>query len=187
MRWTLLITGYVVIALLTIYAQTLDLLPPLPIAAALVATGLAAHARHDTSNDGFWVFNHQLWLGALLALAGATLFAVGASIIVETLKYLFDIRPASWMHEKIWIVAMGLITPVTWLTLVPHEFNLRLTQTEQEFTSRALAILVGYILVPLLLVYTAILYAYGIKILIDGDLPKWRLGWMVLCYGALVH
>jgi hypothetical protein len=40
------------------------------------------------------------------------------------------------------------------------------------------------VLVPLLLGYAVILHAYTIKILIEWNLPKGRLGWMVVSYGT---
>jgi hypothetical protein len=47
---------------------------------------------------------------------------------------------------------------------------------------RAAAALVKFVLVPLLLVYTAILYAYAIKIALARELPKGTLGGMVVGY-----
>ncbi len=51
-----------------------------------------------------------------------------------------------------------------------------------EFTVRAVANLVKFVLVPLLLVYTAILYAYAVKIGVERTLPKGTLGSMVVGY-----
>jgi len=184
-RWGVLVAGFIAIALLVVYARTIELFPPLILAAAVLATGVAAHLRMDASNDGLWVFNHQLWLGAALAFVGASLFAAGVSAIIETLRYLFDLGLPRSLHAKIWIIAMGLIGPLNWLTLVPREFDQPLSSTSEEFTARAISILVNYILVPLLLIYTIILYVYAGKILLDGVLPKGRLGWMVLGYGAI--
>ena len=47
---------------------------------------------------------------------------------------------------------------------------------------RAAAALVKFVLVPLLLVYTAILYAYAVKIAFAWELPKGTLGGMVVGY-----
>ena len=47
---------------------------------------------------------------------------------------------------------------------------------------RAIAALVKFVLVPLLLVYTATLYAYAIKMVLAWELPKGTLGAMVVGY-----
>ena len=47
-------------------------------------------------------------------------------------------------------------------------------EEESEFTFRATAALVKFVLVPLLLVYTTILYAYAVEIALAWDLPKAR-------------
>jgi hypothetical protein len=51
-----------------------------------------------------------------------------------------------------------------------------------EFTTRAVATLVKFVLVSLPLVYIAILYAYAIKIGLAGVLPKGTLGSLMVGY-----
>jgi Domain of unknown function (DUF4153) len=50
------------------------------------------------------------------------------------------------------------------------------SEQQTGFTTRAVASIMKFLLVPLLLVYTAILYAYAIKIGLEGTLPKGTLG-----------
>ena len=182
------LAGFVIVALLFAQPVLFALQPQLIFLSAGISVGLAAYVRvKDASNAAFWQFNHHLWLGAGLSLVGALLFAGGLSLIVETLELLFEVDFPGSTHEKIWTVAFGLIAPLNWLSLTPKDFTETAHEGEQEeFTSRAVAVIVKYILAPLLLVYTAILYAYAVKIAIDGMLPKGRLGPMVLAYGALM-
>lgn len=152
-------------------------------AALILAVGLAGYAAAPERNGAFWLFNHRLWLAALLALVGAALFGAGLSIILESLNFLFNIGlPTRW-HEHIWTIALGFFAPVSWLALAPAKFGERVSEGEQtEFTTRAVASLVKYVLVPLLLVYTAILYAYAVKIGLERTLPRGTLGSMVVGY-----
>ncbi|MDA7949011.1 MAG: DUF4153 domain-containing protein [Hyphomicrobiaceae bacterium] len=182
------LAGFAVVALFFAQPVLFALQPQLVFLSAGISVGLAAYVRvKDASNAAFWQFNHHLWLGAGLSLVGALLFAGGLSLIVETLELLFEVDFPGSTHEKIWTVAFGLIAPLNWLSLTPQDFAETAHEGEQdEFTSRAVAVIVKYILAPLLLVYTAILYAYAVKIAIDGMLPKGRLGPMVLAYGALM-
>ncbi|MEM8744314.1 MAG: DUF4153 domain-containing protein [Pseudomonadota bacterium] len=182
------LVGFAVVAVLFTQAVLFALQPQFMFLSIAICVGLAAYMRVEaTPNAAFWQFNHHLWLGAGLSLVGALLFAGGLSLIVETLELLFELDFPGPTHEKIWTVAFGLIAPMNWLSLTPKDFGATAQEGEQEeFTSRAVAVIVKFILVPLLLVYTAILYAYAVKIAIDGVLPKGRLGPMVLAYGALM-
>lgn len=176
------IAGIVVIALLFHFRWETWLFPPLLFGSLLFAVGLAGQLRRGERNAAFWLFNHRLWLAAALGLLGAVLFGGGLSIILETLNFLFGLElPEKW-HERIWTVALGFLAPVSWLALAPRNFTDRVSGEETEFTTRAVATIVRFVLVPLLLVYTAILYAYALKIGLAGTLPKGTLGSLVVGY-----
>ena len=176
------VAGIAVIALLFHFRWEAWLFPPLLFGALLFAVGLAAQLRRGERNAAFWLFNHRLWLAAALGLIGAVMFGGGLSIILETLNFLFGLElPEKW-HERIWTVALGFLAPVSWLALAPQNFTDKISGEETEFTTRAVATIVKFVLVPLLLVYTAILYAYALKIGLAGTLPKGTLGSLVVGY-----
>ncbi len=69
---------------------------------------------------------------------------------------------------------------------MPRDFDENAVEGNRgELVVRAVTAAVAYLLVPLLLIYTAILYAYGAKIAIDGVLPKGQIAMMVLGYGGI--
>ena len=176
------IAGIAVIALLFHFKWEAWLFPPLLFGSLLFAVGLAGQLRSGERNAAFWLFNHRLWLAAALGLIGAVLFGGGLSIILETLNFLFGLELPQIWHERIWTVALGFLAPVSWLALAPQNFTDRISGEETEFTTRAVATIVKFVLVPLLLVYTAILYAYALKIELAGTLPKGTLGSLVVGY-----
>ena len=150
---------------------------------SLILVGLAGHLGRGESNATFWLFNHRLWLGALLALVGAGLFAAGLVAIIETLNLLFGIVLPAHSQEHILTVSLCFVAPVSFLAFAPRSFTDPITAREEgDFTMRAAAALVKFVLVPLLLVYTAILYAYAVKIALAWELPKGTLGGMVVGY-----
>ena len=80
-------------------------------------------------------------------------------------------------------MCLGFVAPVSFLAFAPRRFADPITESEQQdFTMRAAAALVKFVAVPLLLVYTAILYAYAAKIALAWELPKGTLGAMVVGY-----
>ncbi|MEZ5849630.1 MAG: DUF4153 domain-containing protein [Hyphomicrobiaceae bacterium] len=181
----LALSGAAVLAALVLAGPRLDLTWGLAIAALALGVGLAAQTGREPHNGAFWLFNHNLWLGCATSLIGAILFGGGISAILGSLQYLFGLKIPVSMHEKVWIVALTLVAPIYWMSLIPRDLDAAVVQGEQnEFASRSIAVLVQFILVPLLLVYATILHVYAVKIGIEQTLPKGRLGALTLSYGA---
>jgi hypothetical protein len=182
-RVVLWIAGIAAIAALFYFYWEIWLSPHLLLCALLILVGLSGHLGRAESNATFWLFNHRLWLGAALALVGAGLFAAGLSAIFATLNILFALQlPPHW-QEHVLTVSLCFVAPVSFLAFAPRSLTDPITAREEgDFTMRAAAALVKFVLVPLLLVYTAILYAYAIKIALARELPKGTLGGMVVGY-----
>lgn len=154
--------------------------------ASLPVIALSAYAFGSERNPEFWQFNYRLWLGAALALACAILIGGGTSLIVLTLNILFGNVLPDIAYQTIWKIACALVFPFSWLSFIQRDPEDHVDEgLPTEFISRAAVLLASYILVPLLFVYTAVLYAYGLKIAIDGELPKGQIATMVLCYGVV--
>jgi uncharacterized protein DUF4153 len=182
-RVVLWIAGIAAIALLFYLFWEIWVSPHLLLGSLLILVGLAGYLGGRASNETFWLFNHRLWLGAALALVGAVLFAAGLVAITETLKLLFGLTPPAHAHEHIISLSLCFVAPVSFLAFAPQSFTDPITAREEgDFTMRAAAALVKFVLVPLLLVYTAILYAYAVKIVLAWELPKGTLGGMVVGY-----
>ena len=56
--------------------------------------------------------------------------------------------------------------------------------TEDQFLDRAVRLIARFILVPLLLVYAVILFAYAVQIALLWQLPEGQVGWMASAFGA---
>jgi hypothetical protein len=182
-RALLWLAGMAVLAVLFWLDQAIWLSAALLLGALALLVGIAGHLTRRETNASFWLFNHRLWLAVLLGLVAAILFGAGLSAIHETLKLLFGLDLTSRAYEYIWTISLGFVAPVSALAFAPRSFTDPITPREEaEFTLRAAAALVKFVLVPLLLVYTAILYAYAVKIALAWDLPKGMLASMVVAY-----
>lgn len=152
----------------------------------ILAVSTAGLARRDGSEDGFWNFNHQVWLNAAVALAAACIFSPGIAAILETIRYLFAAQVGGY-YGFVMAIGFGLIGPLTWLAL---SLNLdavpELGTDVTSFISRDISALTKYLLVPLLLIYAVVLHVYAAKIALGGTLPKGQIGWIVLSYSASV-
>ena len=182
-RGLLWLLGIAVLALLLWLDTAIWLNARLLVGSLILALTLAGHLGRRETNETFWLFNHRLWLGALLAGVGAGLLGAGLIAIHETIKLLFGLTLSRLAPEYILTVCFGIVAPVSFLAFAPRRFSDPITASEQhDFTMRAAAALVKFVAVPLLLVYTAILYAYAAKIALAWELPKGTLGAMVVGY-----
>lgn len=142
---------------------------------------------HGAARQGaLWLFNLRFGLAALLASVVGLLFALGLSAIVEALRVLFSLDPGGRPHEHIWLTALSLIGPLYGLSLLPRTLDEEVDIAVQKgsLLERGVSVLVNYILVPVILVYAAILHAYAVKILLDGGLPKGQIATMVSIFAV---
>jgi hypothetical protein len=123
-RLLLWLAGLAVIALLFAFAWKLWLAPFLLSAALVLLIGLAGHPARGERNSSFWLFNHRLWLGGVIALVGAVLLGAGLSGIVETLNLLFGLGLPGRLHNDIWTIALGFVAPVSWLAFAPDAWSI---------------------------------------------------------------
>lgn len=119
-------------------------------------------------------------------LYSAVLSAGLAAIIAAVNVLLFTVNSDafSYMITIVWVVFATLY----YLSLLPR-FNSemesdRANLANTEHYPKFLNILVSYILIPLISIYTLILLAYFIKILITFKWPSGQVGPMVLIYSA---
>ena len=182
-RVLLWLLGLAVLGILLWLDTAIWLSPALLLAGLTLLLTVAGHLGRGESNDNLWLFNHRLWLGALLAGVGAGLLAVGLMAIHETIKLLFGLTIPRNASEYILTISLGFVAPVSFLAFAPRSFTDPISERERsDFTMRAAAALVKFVVVPLLLVYTAILYAYAAKIVLAWELPQGTLGAMVVGY-----
>ncbi|MDB4292923.1 DUF4153 domain-containing protein [Maribacter sp.] len=122
----------------------------------LKATGMAI------IRSGF--FSGVLFLGLVLAMV-----AIDA---------LFDVRIDGKRYGQLFIFCLGIVNTWIYLSDFPKNIQQHITIT----FNKALEVFVKYILIPLVLLYLVILYAYGFKILFEWELPK---GWVSYLVTAL--
>jgi hypothetical protein len=138
----------------------------------------------DAKQGALWLFNLRLGLAVLLALIVALIFAGGLSAIIESLKFLFDVTIPWAYHEHVWVTAAALVAPIYGLSLMPARLDeeVTLADTRDTLLERGVSVLVNYVMVPIAIIYTVILHAYAVKILLSGALPKGQIGLMVTIF-----
>ncbi len=131
--------------------------------------------------NGFWQFNKSLFLRFMLSALYVFVIFIGVAIALVAITSLFPVEIDEKRYFQIWIVTVCLIQ--TWFFLAGVPKNLSLLESDQLYP-RSLSVFAQYVLLPLSAVYMAILYAYGIRILITMSWPNGWVGWLVSIFSA---
>lgn len=147
---------------------------------------IAGFLRSDAKQGALWLFNLRLGLAVVLAVIVGLIFAGGISAILASLEFLFNVDLPWRAHEHVWVTAASLIAPLYGLSLMPARLDeeVALSGGGDTLIERGVSVLVNYIMVPIAIVYTLILHAYAVKILLDGALPKGQIGLMVSIFAV---
>lgn len=149
-----------------------------------LAPAVAPYLARLPSQSTVWQYNHKWVIAFLAAFLGALLANLSYLIILSTTDSLFNVKLDDHNGTLGSALAWPLIFPWIWLALSPRDFTeTAKTGAAMEFTSRAVALLVSYILIPVATVLSLLLAAYVVKILLQGSFNTARLGLMSLCYG----
>ncbi len=172
-RWAYVASGFLFLPLMALnlkpFLMTYGFGFTYVLAAILLLVGVkrmdnrsfAAHALHVVT---------QLFFGLVIAgIITAALLAIFASFF-----YIFGIKEPDNFYIYLWEFVWFFIAPQVCCTLI--------TQGEDEVNepARVLQLILNFILSPAIIIYTVILYAYFIRIVLEWDLPKGGVAWMVM-------
>ncbi len=134
-----------------------------------------------SDSDSFWEYNKALFLRILIsALFSAVLF-LGLTIALAALDNLFGMDIDEQWYFELWVICAGIIN--TWLFIggIP-KFDAE-PKAKFEYPT-ALKIFSAYILLPLVLLYFAILISYEAKIVITWNWPRGWVSLLILWYSV---
>lgn len=101
--------------------------------------------------------------------------------MIFTIESLFDLNWSSNIYYDLWIIIAGAFGVTHFLGNVPEMSH----EMQVDTYSKIFKGLFLYILIPIISIYTLILYAYFVRILVSFELPEGIIGNLVLWY-ALV-
>jgi hypothetical protein len=136
----------------------------------LLAAWVPFSARGEV--NGFWHYNKTLFLRFLLAALYSHVLWAGLAIALAALQNLFGMNIPGKRYPELWVFIAGIFN--TWLFLAGIPENLESLESRTDYP-KGLKIFTQYILLPIILVYLVILYAYAGKIVVEWNWPK---GWV---------
>ncbi len=156
----------------------------LTLALALICfISLAAGAGRRKSLSHFWLINAGLLLNLALALAALAIVLAGTKIILSAIEALLGIE-TSLLLDVLWSVAFWLAFPWFWLSLAGCVGAGSGEEGEQpdDLVLRVIAVATGGLLIPLMLVFGAVIHIYAARTVVLRELPEGQIGWVVPTY-----
>jgi hypothetical protein len=120
----------------------------------------------------FWHYNKTLFLRFLTAALFSAVLYAGLAVALAAIDHLFDMHVKPERYFELWWLIAGVVNTWLFVSGIPGERELLVDDAPYP---KGLKVLAQYILIPIVLVYLVILYAYTGKILVDWQWPK---GWV---------
>lgn len=125
---------------------------------------------------GFWQYNRALFLRFLTAGLYAVVLQLGLSLAIGALDQLFGVPIPDETYLRLWVV-LGFLF-LTWFFLAGIPEDVPALETMENYP-KGLKLFTQHVLVPLVVVYLAILTAYAVKVVMTWDWPSGWIGWLV--------
>jgi hypothetical protein len=122
--------------------------------------------------NGFWQYNKILFLRILVSALFAQLVFAGLAFALAALDNLFGMQIPPERYGQLWVLSCSLFGTTFFMAGIPGDLDELEASTDYP---KGLKVFSQYILLPIVLVYLAILYAYLGKILVTGEWPQ---GWV---------
>ncbi len=120
-----------------------------------------------------------------VAIARSFLFSLilylGIVLALLAIKHLFNVDFDGNRYFQTFIICLGTVNTFIYLSDFPKNIH---DDTTINY-AKALEVLVKYILIPLVILYLIILYAYSLKIVINWNLPKGWVSYLVIALALL--
>ena len=131
--------------------------------------------------NGFWQFNKNLFLRFLLSALYSGVLYLGLALAILAIDQLFNAHIKGERYGQLWFFLAGVFNTWFFLSGVPKNMDELETTTDYP---KGLKIFTQFVLLPLVAIYLLILYAYGIKIIVQWELPKGWVSWLVNAFSV---
>lgn len=128
----------------------------------------------------FWKKNWDLFIGFQGSFLINCVLFIGLVIAIMSINTLFKAQ----LHDKLPLYILAFLTTVGG-TFYLGTYLLS-SENEEHYESKIILTLVNFIFPILQITYFSILYLYLGKILIEQNLPRGYVGWLVSCLSVLV-
>ena len=126
--------------------------------------------------NAFWNYNKLLFLRLLTSLLYSVFLYGGLALALVSLDLLFDVDLHDELFMHLFIVIFGFFNTWFFVAGIPTDFKELDGDTNYP---KGLKIFTQYVLLPILGLYLVILYSYGTKIIVEWQLPKGIVSYLI--------
>ncbi len=141
-----------------------------------------AFMRRKYLEINFWQYNKNLFVNFFLTLVFTGVLTGGVLLAVLAVDNLFNVGIRDHLYAQ--IAVFLLIFGSSFIFLLFNETGLDFLEKEGKYPV-VLKFFTQYVLIPLLFIYVVILYFYSGKILINWELPRGWVSYLVLAYSIV--
>jgi hypothetical protein len=131
--------------------------------------------RKNTLN-GFWQYNKSLFLRAFTTILYTVVLFGGLSGAIAAIQELFNVEFTEKIYAYLWFIMAFPVSALIFCAGVPLADDIDALESASDLPS-GLRLFVQFVLLPLVVVYLCILYAYMGKIILSWSLPQ---GWVTI-------
>ncbi len=132
--------------------------------------------------NSFWYYNEYLFVKFITVMLFSLTFYLGIIGAMWSVEKLLDLDISNKYYYDVFLVVMIPINTIFYYSQLPqdsHEFE------SQKPYQNGLRLFVQYILIPIVVIYGAILIIYLIKLVIQGKVPSVDVNLPILIYSGL--
>jgi len=132
--------------------------------------------------NGYWQFNRALFLRFLLSFLYTVVLYGGIALAMWLLDDLLHVTIHGHYYAYAWYFMVGIFNTVFFLAGVPK--NIAELDSDTTYL-KGLKGFTQFVLLPLVTGYLLILYAYSLRIILIGSLPKGYVSYLVLTFSGI--
>jgi len=133
------------------------------------------------NKSAYFNYLKAVFISIVRSLFFSLILYLGIVLALLAVKHLFNINIKGDRFLQVFVICIGIINTWIYLSDFPKDIH---NQLAINYT-KALEVLVRYILIPLVILYLFILYVYSLKIVINWDLPKGWVSYLVIVLSFL--
>jgi len=165
------------------FTKDMDLIRGIQFAGAIVALiiGIFYSLKVLQPKQSYEAYVIRIFSGLFLTVLYAGVLFFGISAIIFTINSLFDADIEGKWFFYVFLMDTFIFGALMFLSKLPRKED----TFEEAPYSKGLKVLLLYIVIPLITIYTGILYVYFVRILVSSEWPRGLVSNLVLWYSVV--
>jgi Domain of unknown function (DUF4153) len=132
------------------------------------------------NSKDFWFYNKSVFLAILTAVIYTFTLTLGLLLALTAIEKLFGVHMKGDYYKNVWVVCNIFLNTFIFLSRIPSSEEIE----KDETYPLPLKYFTQFVLLPLVVLYLVILFAYEVKIIATWSLPKGWVGTLVLAFSV---